>query len=240
MTPEELIARATDPRQYDHPDMDWPLQGAPGTPTARYYQQVLREALSGMRPRAALDIGCGTGHLEPLLRELGATRVAGIEPASRNVAVARRAFPALELIEGSLAGASLPGGFDLALAVMSFEHQPDLRAAFRSVARLLAPGGAFVLITGDPEFHRTPRFDLRLEVRELADCSTVVATGYPFGTIHDIIRPPALVLAAAAAEGFTLERRVALRPTAVLIETDPRWRELMDRAHGHLFVLRRN
>ncbi len=100
-------------------------------------------------------------------------------------------------------------------------------------------GGRFALITGDPEFHRTPHLGLSVEARELPDGSIAVATAYPFGTIHDLVRSPEQIVAAASEAGFTVERHLALMPTPLLIEDDPGWREIADRPYGHLFVMGR-
>ena len=238
MSDDPLRARATDPRQYDRPELDWTRQGAPDSASSRAYQVALREALAGVRVTAAVDIGCGLGPLEPLLRELGAQRVVGIEPSAQSAAIARRSHPAMEVIESPLETVTLDGGFDLAVAVMSFEHQPDLAAAFRNVSRLLVSGGRFALITGDPDFHRTPHLGLSVDARYLPDGSIAVATSYPFGTIHDLVRSPEQIVTAATGAGFVVERRIPLMPTPLLIEDDPGWREIADRPYGHLFVLR--
>lgn len=240
MSEDPILTRATDPRQYDDATLDWSQQGAPGTPSTRAYEQALRAALADAPITAAVDIGCGLAPFTPLLRELGARRVVGIEPSGRSAAIARRSFPGLEVIESPLESVTLDGGFDLAIAVMSFEHQRDLAAALKRVARMLVPGGRFALISGDPEFHRTPRFDLAIEVHELGDGAALVSTTFPFGTIRDIIRPPEQIAAAAGDAGFSLERRIPLLPSAGMIEADPRWRELADRPFGHLLVLRRS
>lgn len=237
MSRDPLPARATDPRQYDRPELDWSRQGAPDSASSRAYQDALREALAGVRVTAAVDIGCGLGPLEPLLREFGARRVVGIEPSARSAAIARRSHPGMEVIESTLEDATPGGGFDLGVAVMSFEHQRDLPAAFRIVSQLLVPGGRFALIAGDPEFHRTPHLGLPVEARELPDGSLAVATTYPFGTIHDLVRSPEQILAAASVAGFAVERHVPLLPTALLIEDDPGWREIAGRPYGHLFIL---
>ena len=236
---DELVRRATDPRQYDDSGMDWAVQGTAETPSARFDRDAVRAALQGLRIVAALDIGCGTGHLTPLLRSFGAERVVGLEPSARNAAIARKSQPGLEVVETPLAALALPSSFDVAVAVMSFEHQPDLDAAFRAVHGVLRAGGRFVLITGDPEFHRTPRFGLGLEIHPLTDGSEVVATRYPFGTIHDLIRPPDHYLAAARRTGFELERHDPMPPTPELIESDPRWGELAHLAIGHRFRFRK-
>ena len=143
------------------------------------------------------------------------------------------------MIELPLQAVSLPGAFDLAIAVMSFEHQPDLAAAFQSVHRLLLPGGSFALIAGEPAFHLTPRFGLGIESHALPDGSFLIATAYPYGTVHDIVRPPEHYADAARAVALAIRRQIAMVPTPELIESDPRWCPLERRTVAHLFVMTR-
>ncbi len=236
---EELFARATDPQQYDAPGLDWPREGILSSPAMRFFHGYLRRELEDVRGKSVIDIGCGTGHLHALLTQLGARRVVGLEPSARNAAIARREARGLEVIEGALQDAQFSQAFDLAVAVMSFEHQPDLPAAFRRVSHLLKPGGTFYLVAGDKEFHLAPRFGLRLETYEMPDGSAVVATGFAFGTIHDVVRPVAHYERAARDGGFAVVRRVALVPTVGLFAADPRWREFEGRPVAHLVVARR-
>ncbi|MEO0682552.1 MAG: bifunctional 2-polyprenyl-6-hydroxyphenol methylase/3-demethylubiquinol 3-O-methyltransferase UbiG [Pseudomonadota bacterium] len=104
-----------------------------------------------------LDIGCGGGLLcEPMAR-LGA-EVVGIDPAERNLPVARlhaersglridyRATTAEALVE---AGET----FDVVLCMEVVEHVPDPAAFIAAGAALLRPGGAMVAST----LNRTPK-----------------------------------------------------------------------------------
>ena len=239
VTPEEIFQRATNPRQYDSPDLDWSEEGVLSSPAMKFFHRYLRRELGRIAGKAVLDIGCGTGHLSVLLDALGARHVVGLEPSARNVSFARRHHPDLVVVNGGLMDSDLPPEFDLAVAVMSFEHQPELRAAFRRVSNLLRPGGAFYLVVGDKAYHLTPRFDLGLEAHERPDGSVLIATRYPFGTIHDVVRPVDHYERAARAEGFEMARRVSMVPTEELFESDPRWREFEGRPVAHLLVATR-
>jgi len=239
VTREELFARATDPGQYDTPGLDWPREGSLSSPSTQFFHRYLREELGDIRDRSVVDIGCGTGHLYSMFERLGAGRVVGLEPSERNAAIARRQFPGLEVVAGTLQDSDLGSPFDLAVAVMSFEHQPDLRAAFRRVASLLEPSGRFFLVAGDQAFHLTPRFGLILEAHAMPDGSTVVATRYPYGTLHDVIRPIEHHEHAARMAGFVVQRKRAMVPTRELLDVDSRWQAFEGRAVAHLLVLGR-
>ncbi len=104
-------------------------------------------------PEAVLDIGCGTG---ALLGAMGArwpqVRLAGVDAAPGMAAVARQRLPAADIRHG--VAESLPWGegtFDLVVTTLSFHHWRDQAQGIREAARVLRPGGLFLLadITGD-------------------------------------------------------------------------------------------
>ena len=102
------------------------------------------------RPRRVLDVGCGTGYLlRRLTAELpDAEALTGVDPAPRmvDVAASRGSDPRLMVVAGTAEGLTLPdASVDLALATTSFDHWADQAAGVRQVARILAPGGHFVL-----------------------------------------------------------------------------------------------
>jgi SAM-dependent methyltransferase len=102
----------------------------------------------GVRGRRALDVGCGNGRsLLPLL-DLG-YEATGCDLSPEMLAVARRAVPAgVELVEADMRALPALGEFDLVTclddAVNYLLAEEDLRAAARSFASVLAPGGVLV------------------------------------------------------------------------------------------------
>ena len=98
-----------------------------------------------------LEVGCGGGLLTEPMRRLGA-EVTGIDPAPRNIGVARThaeqsglkitylPCAAEDLIE---TGAS----FDIVLAMEVVEHVADVDAFIHDCARLVNPGGLLFLAT---------------------------------------------------------------------------------------------
>ncbi|GBD17239.1 putative S-adenosylmethionine-dependent methyltransferase [bacterium HR26] len=95
-------------------------------------------------PRRVLELGCGSGDLLQLVRELGNPNVLGIEPSA--AADQARQRWGLDVIRGTLEEARLPAGsFDAALAQHVLEHLPSPSATLAELARVLRPGGALVL-----------------------------------------------------------------------------------------------
>jgi SAM-dependent methyltransferase len=91
-----------------------------------------------------LEIGCGTGHNLPMLARFGAVEAIELDPAARAVASRRlgREVGAARLPE--LEGVP-EQAFDLVALLDVLEHVEDDRAALRSIARRLKPGGALLL-----------------------------------------------------------------------------------------------
>ena len=92
-----------------------------------------------------LEIGCGTGHNLGMLGQFGQVEAIELDPAARAVATTR--------LGREVKGARLPelggvpeGEYDLVALLDVLEHVEDDRAALRSIARRLKPGGS-ILIT---------------------------------------------------------------------------------------------
>ncbi|MEM9174164.1 MAG: class I SAM-dependent methyltransferase [Myxococcota bacterium] len=105
---------------------------------------VLRSILA-QRPRAILDIGCGTGQLtERFARELPDSRVVGCDFSDGMLRRAKaRTGPRWVRAEAS----RLPfpdAAFDAVVTTEAFHWFPDQRAAAREIGRVLKPGGRLV------------------------------------------------------------------------------------------------
>ena len=103
-------------------------------------------------PRAAtiLDVGCGTGRLlrSAALRFPGA-RLVGVDAAIEMVKQAEASLPAGIAIQFQQATAEelpLPDDeFDLVFSTLTFHHWHEQRRGIAEVARVLAPGGRWLL-----------------------------------------------------------------------------------------------
>lgn len=109
---------------------------------------VIRSARWPIAGLKILDIGCGSGGLTRQLVAEGA-EVAGVDPGEQAIREAGAAVPAAEFVEG--AAEALPFDdmtFDMAVMMNALHHVPEaaMGAALREAARVLKPGGVFVVI----------------------------------------------------------------------------------------------
>ena len=108
-----------------------------------------------------LEIGCGTGNLALLVKQMRPQlEVVGLDPDPKALArasrKARRAGLTLELDRGFADELPYPdGSFDRVLSSLMFHHlEADLRiASLREVLRVLRPGGSLRLMDGGGEGH---------------------------------------------------------------------------------------
>jgi ubiquinone/menaquinone biosynthesis C-methylase UbiE len=111
------------------------------------HSAILHRAESRFKPASVLDIGCGSGRL---LRKVHDSwpeaQLSGVDPAQGMLSVARQLTPEARFSMGSAEALPLEdASVDLALSTISFHHWQDQAAGLREVARVLRPGGSFLL-----------------------------------------------------------------------------------------------
>ena len=100
------------------------------------------------QPVNILDVGCGTGKL---LRRATTywpeAHLIGVDPANGMIEMAKRLTPNATFSTGMAEALPLQdASVDLALSTTSFHHWQDQAAGIREVARVLRPGGYFILV----------------------------------------------------------------------------------------------
>lgn len=113
----------------------------------RVHSAVLDLAAPLPPPVSLLDVGCGTGRLlrAAALRWPDAQLI-GVDPAQGMVDVARQLTPGVTIHRGLAESLPLPNAtVDLVFSTLSFHHWHDQAAGVREIARVLRPGGHFVL-----------------------------------------------------------------------------------------------
>jgi SAM-dependent methyltransferase len=192
-------------------------------------RDLLVREITARRPRRVLDIGCGSGrYLAAMLEAAPEATGIGVDVDPDAAALARRTLSERGLtaragieevdIRTALAAerpAALADGIDLALLANSIYYVPvDERVELlRSVARLLAPGGALVVVTtvaGPQLFSR--HLDLVLRAQEgrmeLPAIDVLLAhlreAGLQPGPPEPMGPPPAALNAVTAIRGLSL------------------------------------
>jgi ubiquinone/menaquinone biosynthesis C-methylase UbiE len=100
------------------------------------------------QPANVLDVGCGTGKL---LRRASTywpqAQLIGVDPAESMVEMAKRLAPDATFHTGMAETLPLQdASVDLALSTISFHHWQNQAAGIAEVARVLRPGGYFILV----------------------------------------------------------------------------------------------
>lgn len=100
------------------------------------------------QPASVLDVGCGTGKL---LRQAATywpqAHLIGIDPANGMIETAKHLTPNAIFSPGTAEALPLlDASVDLALSTSSFHHCQNQAAGLREIARVLRPGGYFLLV----------------------------------------------------------------------------------------------
>jgi ubiquinone/menaquinone biosynthesis C-methylase UbiE len=100
------------------------------------------------QPVSILDVGCGTGKLlRRANRYWPEAQLIGIDPAIGMIEMAKRLTPYATFSTGMAEALPLQdASVDLALSTISFHHWQDQAAGIREIARVLRPGGYFILV----------------------------------------------------------------------------------------------
>lgn len=118
------------------------------------YRREARLALGAEQGDRVLDVGCGTGlnfaHLRELVGDEGRVTGVDLSPDMLDIArkrIARRGWENVEVYEANAQELPFPdGSFDGAIATFAMMFIPDYARAITEVARVLAPGGRFVVL----------------------------------------------------------------------------------------------
>lgn len=108
------------------------------------YRARQLEQMNGGRPGRVLDVGCGRGLLLRQLHKRG-WEVMGTELTEESAAYPRNVL-GLPVQTGELAALEFPADhFDAVVLWHVLEHVPDPRIVLAEVARILRPGGVFLV-----------------------------------------------------------------------------------------------
>ena len=130
----------------------------------------LAERLELRGDERLLDIACGTGRLEELLRARHPDiEVTGVDLSPDMLDVARRRFPEdtrTRWLQGTIESVELPAAsFDLVTCNNAFHLLPRQQAALRRMAELTRPGGLVALIDWCREYPQIAALQLMARSR---------------------------------------------------------------------------
>lgn len=111
--------------------------------------------------KRVLDAGCGTGYGSGELA-LAASSVIGIDFSMDAIAFARLHYPLprVTFLAGSCTSLPFPSAsFDLAVAFEVIEHLENYRAFIQESARILAPGGLFIVSSPNKSYYAESRHE---------------------------------------------------------------------------------
>ena len=209
--------KADDPKQYDSPEMNWQTLGAEDA--RKYFRDALDNFIEPgiLEGKNVLDIGSGVGHTFGWLKAKGVALVTGIDPAKSNVRTSKENYPWARSEVATLGDfAKKDEQFDVALAILVFEHIEDLNEAFRDVNKLLNGGGKFYLIISDKDYSLSSDKKIRSEsfvsveiIRDLGNGTVETKTIRNLidgkqSVMYDFFRPIELVRQPAEQIGFKL------------------------------------
>lgn len=134
-------------------------------PIQRTVLQLAEEEIG--RPRAILDVGCGTGKLLRSASErFPAAKLVGVDAAIEMVRQAQSSTPDSTIQFQQANAEELPfidDSFDLVFSTMTFHHWQNQRRGAAEVARVMTPNGRWLLAEFVPSgFMKRVRSVLRL------------------------------------------------------------------------------
>jgi ubiquinone/menaquinone biosynthesis C-methylase UbiE len=118
-----------------------------------------------------LDLGCGTGRFSIPLANRFSAEVLGVDPSSKQLDIAHSSVGAndsVTFLQGTADNIPLQQSVDLVFLSMAYHHIPEKQKALSEIARVIVPGGSFVIRNATVEdIDHNVLFDFFPEAREI-------------------------------------------------------------------------
>jgi SAM-dependent methyltransferase len=216
-----------------------------------YEEQILPLIETWLAGRnRVVDIGTGEGQVARRLCDGGAKLVVGIDPTPGQLseAVHRGGGPHY-LLAGAIALPLADACLDGAVACLVFEHLDALDEAIAEVARVLAPGGRFVLVMNHPLLQTPGSGWIDDQILEPPEQYWRVGPYLPEAvsveefdvgvSIRFVHRPLGRYLNTMIAAGLELEQFVEPAPPPGFLALAPEYTEAVDIPRLAMLVMRR-
>lgn len=153
----KIYERAVNPKQYDSGSINW-NEDEVNLVFREFYCYYLRKYEKLWKNARVLEVGSGTGWLSDLIIHDGAKSVEGIEPSSKNFALAIKRFPEIKFHNKSFEDFKTNNKYDLIISIMAFSHIGDLSRTFKKISKILTDGGRLLVIVPDYDYFKKPPF----------------------------------------------------------------------------------
>lgn len=176
--------------QYDDPKYNYQDYWAGREYEHAAEEMAIKRLLKGQHFKHAVDIGGGYGRLSKFLTKF-ADKVILAEPSQQQLDIAKIYLKNTPEVDQKLLQAAdlgmKAGSVDLAVVVRVLHHLPDPMPEFKEIARVLQPGGTFLLeFANDAHFLNRLRYGVRGKKvpKKPVDISTKKDALVPFVNHH--------------------------------------------------------
>jgi SAM-dependent methyltransferase len=166
--------------------------------------------------REAADLGCGTGRTGAWLAAAGVGAIDGVDitPEMVERARARGVYRRLEVADVASSGLAA-AAYDVAVTSLVDEHLRDLAPLYAEAARLVRPGGTYVLVGYHPQFMMVAGMPTHYDS----------ASGEPVA-IETYVHPLSEHVSAALGAGFELAELKERLIDDEWVALKPKWEKL--------------
>jgi 2-polyprenyl-3-methyl-5-hydroxy-6-metoxy-1,4-benzoquinol methylase len=162
-----------------------------------------------------------------LIKEAGAIHVEGIEPSDKNIHLANKYYPQLEIHHCSIEEYNTQKKYDIIISVMALNHIADPTRVFRKIEKML--NGDLIIVVPDYDYHIMPRNNYKMKIERINQSETVVEVVRPQGTIADVVRKIEIYQSALKGSKLKIIRQRPMYPTEALMQSIPVFRNHKDR-----------
>jgi len=189
--------------------------------------------------KAVLDLGCGYGENCAKFKDLGASRVVGIDISEKMLEVAKNEITGIEFISADMSDLShIDGHFDVVFSSLAIHYIKDFDSFVASVNRILVEGGVFIFSQEHPLTTAPPagaswtrdknrnvmHYNLMGYMR-----SGQRSTAWIVDKVIKYHRPFSEIVNTLIDNGFVIERMIETVPTEETIKRLPHYEKDLDK-----------